>query len=99
MEPCVQSITMNGPCVMCGGRAQKMHRPMFRRGSFCPRCCPVCKGQPASAAVTPPEAEAPTQDTSELKEGRWGPNPNDPWYRDERRYPPPWIPRRPHWFK
>jgi len=99
MEPCIQSITMSGPCVTCGGRAQKMHRPMFRRGTFCPRCCPVCAGQPASAAATPSEVEAPAQDASEQKEGQWGPHPNDPWYRDERRYPPPWIPRRPHWFK
>ncbi len=99
MEPCVQSGALSGPCLLCGGRAQNMHRPLSRRGSFCPRCCPVCAGHPASALVTPTKAHAPAQDASERKEGRWGPHPNDPWYRDERRYPPPWIPRRPHWFK
>jgi len=99
MEPCVQSITMSGACSMCGGRAQKMHRPMFRRGLFCPRCCPGCADQPPSAVATPSETEAPTLAAGERKEGRWGPHPNDPWYRDQRRYPPPWMPRRPHWFK
>jgi len=99
MEPCVQSITMSGPCVICGGRAQKMHRPTFRRGSFCPSCCPACADQPASVAATPSEAEAPTQDASEQREGRSGPNPDDPSYRDERRYSPSWVPRRPHWFE
>jgi hypothetical protein len=68
MEPCVQSLTLSGPCILCGGRAQKMHRPLFRRGSFCPSCCPVCAaGQPASAAATPMEAEAPTQEAGEQK--------------------------------
>jgi hypothetical protein len=105
MEPCVQSTSLSGPCLLCGCRAQKMHRPLFRRGSFCPRCCPVCAVKAAAAAATPPASEPPAQGATQGKEGGWGPGRDargrciDPWYRDERRFPPPWIPRRPHWFK
>jgi hypothetical protein len=102
MEPCVQSVTMSGRCMVCGGRAEKMHRPLFHRGSFCPRCCPVCVLKPAVAAAAPaprpvkPAVEGATQ----WKDGGWGPHPDDPWYRDERYDPRPrWVPRRPKWFK
>jgi hypothetical protein len=98
MEPCFQSVDFISPCAMCGRRAEKTHRPLFRRGPFCPRCCPVCAAKLASAGVTPREADPPTQGAAEQKEGRWGPDPHDAWYRDERRFPPPWIPRRPNWF-
>src|SRR5271157_2436277 len=46
MEPCAQSVNMSGPCVMCGGRAERMHRLLLRRGSFSPSCCPVCASKP-----------------------------------------------------
>ena len=98
MEPCVQSVNLPGPCATCGRRAKEMHRPLFRRGSFCPRCCPACAAKAAPVAAPPSESEAPA-------EGEWGPRRDargrcvDPWYRDERRFPPPWIPRRPNWFK
>ena len=94
MEPCVQSASLSGPCIECGGRAEKMHRPLFRRGSFCPRCCPVCAGQPAAARRHTSESEARRlQGATQGKDGGWGPGRDargrciDPWYRDERRYP------------
>ncbi len=105
MGACIQSESLSGPCVTCGGRAKKMHRPLFHRGSFCPRCCPVCAAKAAPAAATPPESSVTEQGATQWKDGGWGPRRDtrgrcvDPWYRDERRFPPPWIPRRPNWFK
>jgi len=105
MEACVQSSSLTGSCLTCGGRAPKMHRPVFERGSFCPRCCPVCARRPNPTAAIPQHADVPAQGATQLKDGEWGPRRDatgryvDPWYRDERRFPPPWIPRRPNWFK
>jgi hypothetical protein len=63
------------------------------------------KAKPAAAAATPPASEPPAQGATQGKDGGRGPGRDargryiDPWYRDERRFPPPWVPRRPHWFK
>jgi hypothetical protein len=112
MERCVQSAAVNSPCLMCGGRAEKMHRPMFHRGSFCPRCCPVCAvaAVPAAANVAtdvplPRPATPLAQGRSQWADDGWGPRRDangqciDPWYRDSRplREPERWVPRR-EWF-
>ena len=112
MERCVQSAAVNSPCLMCGGRAEKMHRPMFHRGSFCPRCCPVCApaAVPAAANVAtdvplPRPATPLAQARSQWADDGWGPRRDvkgryvDPWYRDTRphREPVRWVPRR-EWF-
>lgn len=31
MEPCIQSAAVTSACLICGGRTEKMHRPMFHR--------------------------------------------------------------------
>jgi hypothetical protein len=101
MEPCVQSPSLTGPCAGCGARGKEMHRPLFRRGSYCPRCCPVCAAKPAPAPATPLAKDVAAEGTTQWKDEGWGPFRDargrciDPWYRDERRFPPPWIPRRP----
>ena len=112
MVPCIQSAVVTSPCLMCGGRAEKMHRPMFHRGSFCPRCCPVCvpamvsAATPApSTAVAPRPARPLLSGRSQWADGGWGPRLDangrhvDPWYRDTRphREPEPWVPHR-DWF-
>jgi len=110
MERCIQSAEVTGACLMCGGRAEKMHRPMFHRGSFCPRCCPVCTAAAApatnAAAVSASRPAAPSaKGRSQWADDGWGPRRDangqylDPWYRDARphREPERWAPRR-EWF-
>jgi len=106
MERCVQSAAVNSPCLMCGGRAEKMHRPMFHRGSFCPRCCPVCTPTARPAVSVAPERVTPAVGgLSQWADDGWGPRRDakgrcvDPWYRDTRphREPARWVPRR-EWF-
>jgi hypothetical protein len=110
MERCVQSAAVTSPCLMCGSRAEKMHRPMFHRGTFCPRCCPVCAPtggprniQSSQALRTLPAhpANPSGQGATQWQDAGWGPRADDPWYHDgERRDPQPrWAPPRPHWFK
>ena len=114
MERCIQSANISSPCLMCGTRVEKMHRPMFHRGSFCPRCCPVCVPAAAAAAVSatvpeavaaiglvPRTAKSPAQGATQWKDGGWGPRADDPWYHDRERRDsrPSWIPPRPNWFK
>jgi hypothetical protein len=107
MEPCIQSANVTSPCLMCGGRAEKMHRPMFHRGTFCPRCCVVCAPRAASAPTTTTAAPAPrparpaAQGGTQWKDAGWGPRPDDPFYHDRERHAPHsrWVPRRPHWFR
>jgi hypothetical protein len=53
MGHCVQSAVANAACRMCGGRAEKMHQPVFHSGSFCPRCCPVCGSKAAATRAQP----------------------------------------------
>jgi len=112
MEACIQSAAVTGACLMCGGRSEKMHRPMFQRGSFCARCCPVCKVAATATAVSAATDTPLPHPTTPLAEGRsqwaddgWGPRQDDhgryvdPWYRDTRplHEPDGWIPRR-EWF-
>jgi len=49
MAHCVQSATVKSACQRCGGRAEKMHQPVFVRGTFCPKCCPACRQEAANA--------------------------------------------------
>ena len=105
MERCVQSAAVNSPCLMCGGRAEKMHRPMFHRGSFCPRCCPVCAPTAHPATPAPERVTPAVGGLSQWADDGWGPRRDvkgryvDPWYRDTRphREPVRWVPRR-EWF-
>ena len=111
MEPCIQSANVTSPCLACGGRAEKMHRPMFHRGTFCPRCCPVCapKTAPAVSIVTTLDTAVATQRPSRMtaqgatqwKDAGWGPRPADPFYHDRERHTPHsrWVPRRLQWFR
>ena len=107
MEPCIQSAAVTSACLICGGRAEKMHRPVFHRGSFCPRCCPVCapKLVGAQSRASSPPATRPTQSAAEgatqWKDAGWGPRADDPFYHDRERHDrrPRWVPHRPHWFR
>lgn len=108
MERCIQSAAVTSACLMCGARAEKMHRPMFHRGSFCPRCCPVCAPKPVagpSPAMAPlgaaPLAGAAAQGATQWKDDGWGPRAGDPFYHDRERHAtrPRWVPRRPYWFR
>ena len=89
MESCIQSALVNSACLMCGGRAEKMHRPLFHRGSFCPRCCPACAPKvaaaPVSAAVAPAPGGTVAHGAKQWTDAGWGPRSNDPWYRDDER--------------
>jgi len=58
MGHCVQTAIVKAPCQSCGGRAEKMHQPVFVRGTFCPKCCPVC-GAEATAMAKATPAPAP----------------------------------------
>ncbi len=91
-----------------------MHRPVFGRGTFCSRCCPMCAVQKV-ATSEPAKAPLPTMPIrgvrpakaaeavlgSQWKDAGWGPDPDDPWYHDRERHDPRprWVPRCPHWFK
>ena len=55
MAHCVQSATTKAACQRCGGRAEKMHQPVFVRGTFCPKCCPVCRQETAQAPGASPQ--------------------------------------------
>ena len=106
-----QSANVTSPCLTCGGRAKKMHRPLFHRGTFCPRCCPVCapKTAPAvgiattlnTAVATQRPARRTAEGATQWKDAGWGHRPNDPWYHDRDRHQsrPRWIPSRPRWFR
>jgi hypothetical protein len=100
MAHCVQSGIVTAACTACGGRAEKMHQPVFHRGTFCPKCCPVC-GENAVAAPPTQQAPlrgvvsasavkrrptAPTQGTSQFRDDGWGHRPNDPWVHDRERH-------------
>lgn len=110
MEPCIQSANVTSPCLICGELAEKMHRPMFHRGTFCPRCCVVCAPKMAPAAGIAPVANStvatqnragPTaQGATQWKDDGWGPRPADPFYDDRERNTPHsrWVPRRLRWF-
>ena len=104
-----QSANVTSPCLTCGGRAKKMHRPLFHRGTFCPRCCPVC-AQKMSLATgigtawsTDVARESPARMTgkaaTQWRDAGWGPRPADPSYHDRERHTPRsrWMPRR-RWF-
>jgi hypothetical protein len=114
MPHCVQSGIVTAACDSCGGRAEKMHQPVFHRGTFCPRCCPACGENAVKSALTPaplrgviaaaplkrrePESE---DRGSQWKDDGWGHRPNDPWVHDrDRQQPrPKWVPVRPHWLR
>ena len=114
MPQCIQSAAVTGTCRSCGAREETMHRPVFGRGTFCSRCCPVCVFQKV-ATSEPAKAPLPTARIlgvrpantaeavlgSQWKDAGWGPRADDPWYhdREQRDAPPRWVPRRPHWFK
>jgi hypothetical protein len=106
-EDCERSSTVDAACRMCGGRAEKMHQPVFHRGSFCPRCCPICSSKTAAAApkisastlgrhpgvVASQRTERPPgRGASQWKHLGWGPRSDAPCYRDDR-----WSNRRPVW--
>lgn len=110
MEPCIQFANVTSPCTMCGERAEKMHRPMFHRGTFCPHCCVVCAPKTAAAAgiasvfstavATQRPARMTAQGATQWKDDGWGPRPADPFYHDRERRSPHsrWMPRRQRWF-
>ena len=111
MGHCVQSATVKGPCQQCGGYAEKMHTPIFARGTYCPKCCPVCSAKPeqSSAPAPPPRglvsrppqrASTPARTGSQWLDAGWGHRPDDPWIHDRDRHAPePWVPRRPDWLR
>jgi hypothetical protein len=107
MESCIQSAIVSSACLMCGGRAEKMHRPLFHRGTFCPRCCPACAPRPVAAPAAAASGAAPRagatvpRGATQWTDAGWGPRSDDPWYRDDERREvrPRWVPQRPHWFR
>ena len=114
MAHCVQSGIVTAACSNCGGRAEKMHQPVFHRGVFCPKCCPVCGKNAAPPQPAPPaplrgvvvaaakrsQTPAPARGTSQFQDAGWGHRPNDPWAHDRARHESPrWVPARPHWFR
>ena len=113
MPHCVQSGIVTAACSSCGGRAEKMHQPVFHRGTFCPRCCPACGENAVKQAQTPlrgviavaplKRREQPASEGggSQWKDDGWGHRPNDPWVHDrDRKQPRPrWVPLRPNWLR
>jgi hypothetical protein len=45
MEPCIQSANVTSPCLTCGGRAKKVHRPLFHRGNLLPAMLPGLRAE------------------------------------------------------
>jgi len=72
MKACMQSSNSTTPCTTCGQRPGELHRPIFKRGAFCPGCCPVC-------------APAQQREKAQPKLAPSAPRPRDPFYFDERR--------------
>ena len=90
MKVCIESIGDTAVCLACGVCPEKIHRPLFKRGSFCPACCPVC-----AVATLAPAAHAAAGTSAYVEAGRS----SDPWYRDTRQdAPPPFIPQRRDWI-
>jgi hypothetical protein len=84
------TVVVTAACTACGGHAEKMHQPVFHRGTFRPKCCPVCgenapatqptqqaplRGVVAASAVRR-RAATPTQGTSQFRDDGWGHRPN-----------------------
>ena len=114
MAHCVQTTIVDAPCASCGGRAEKMHQPIFQRGTYCPKCCPACKTKddappkpaPKLRGVVPAAAVArrdqpAARGATQWKDAGWGHRPDDPWVHDRDRHQsrPRWIPSRPNWFR
>jgi len=91
---CIETAAIDKPCSRCGGRAERMHSPIFRRGVYCSaRCCPVCSPTPEplprepTLGPRPPEPPRPLPKRmapgSSFLDLGFGPDRrNDPWYRD-----------------
>jgi len=114
MAHCVQTTIVDAQCANCGGRAEKMHQPVFQRGTYCLNCCPACKTKAAAPAQPPPKLRgvvpaAPmarrdqpsARGATQWKDAGWGHHPEDPWVHDRDRHEarPRWIPARPNWFR
>lgn len=81
MKACMESSNSTTPCTSCGARPAALHRPIFKRGNFCPACCPVCSLAPRRETTQPKPAAA----TSSRWDTPSAPRARDPWYFDERR--------------
>jgi hypothetical protein len=101
MGHCVRTTIVNADCKSCGGRAERMHQPVFVRGVYCPKCCPVCgaKATATAQAVPPPlrgVVAAPVRKSmqpavaatgaTQWKDDGWGHRPDDPWAHDRVRH-------------
>ena len=110
MRLCRESKDAATMCKTCGVRPGS-HSPLFKRGTFCPGCCPVCAPQPPAPKKAAAQQPVRTPTVPVL---HGNPNPSqpptgDPWYRDtpqdraERstgdRGSQPWIPNLPDWFQ
>lgn len=95
MKACMQSSNSTTPCTNCGQRPGELHRPIFKRGAFCPGCCPVCSPaqtnqQPESvgglaASLLGKIGFAPKPKSKPLWDTPSAPRPRDPFYFDDRR--------------
>lgn len=71
---------------MCGRLASHAHRPLFKRGTFCERCCPTCTEPDQAAAITSDRWTTPS-----------APRPYDEFYFDARRKTENRFTRRRQW--
>lgn len=111
MARCIQS-TGAGACDTCGAQEKLLHQPVFGRGVYCAKCCPVCAEKPAAPVVAKPKRQAPPQPeapdgSGQFKDLGYGPAADDPWNMDSAedraaRSAPDvggnWVPKR-KWFK
>ena len=109
MKLCIRSANTTAHCESCGALPQELHKPIIKRGHYCPRCCPACATSAPKKAAAPQPVRAPTVPVLHGNPNPSGPPTGDPWYRDTpedraarstgNRGSRPWIPNLPDWFQ
>lgn len=105
MERCIQSAIVSSPCLMCGGRAEKVHLALVPSRSVLPTpLSGLCAEATADSGSSRTPHRAMPSCRGRVRHNRrtvLGPHPDDPWYRDgeRREVRPPLVPRIPIWFK
>ena len=60
MKLCIRSANTTAHCESCGALPQELHKPIIKRGHYCPRCCPACATSAPKKAAAPQPVRAPT---------------------------------------
>ena len=99
VENCVKlASSVADKCSKCGAVRPELHKagPLFRRRLYCASCCPACT--PRRVAPTRAQVGPAAHSATQWEDQGWGPSRGDPWYRDERRQQPRWVPRLKNWL-